>query len=196
MLTPLATDYFSEPAAQVLALKWISREARARILIDDHMRLLWANSGAQTLLEDGFVLALHAGRLKADSAATYDKLVDFIQNCGSTVSILLLPSKKGGHLILRSQLLGREGERHFFGVQLSRTSQYQPEYVDLSAAFGLTQAEHRMIMQLMRGQTADEIAALEGIAIGTVRTHIRHIYEKLNVTSREALFRVVGPYQL
>ncbi len=53
----------------------------------------------------------------------------------------------------------------------------------------LTPREMAVLNHVARGFSHAEIAGLEGVAISTVATHIRHIYEKLAVHSRsEAVF--------
>ena len=59
----------------------------------------------------------------------------------------------------------------------------------------LSKREHVVLMLLVRGLQYKEIAHQLGISIGTVRTHIVRIYEKLHVNSRaEAMLKVTdGP---
>jgi DNA-binding NarL/FixJ family response regulator len=57
----------------------------------------------------------------------------------------------------------------------------------------LTQKEKEILKALSRGLRLKEIAAEMHIGMETVRTHTRHIYEKLQVQSRtEALNKVFG----
>ena len=57
----------------------------------------------------------------------------------------------------------------------------------------LTQREKEILKLLARGLRYKEIAAELTISIDTVRTHTRHIYEKLQVQSRiEAINKVLG----
>lgn len=54
----------------------------------------------------------------------------------------------------------------------------------------LTQREHEILEQVSRGFSNKEIADRLGISFDTVRTHLRHIYEKLHVRCRaEAVAR-------
>lgn len=57
----------------------------------------------------------------------------------------------------------------------------------------LTPAEARVLDQLAQGYMYKEIAANNGITLDTVRTHIRSIYQKLQVHTRaEALLKYLG----
>ena len=48
----------------------------------------------------------------------------------------------------------------------------------------LTEREREVLEQLGRGLRYKEIADRSGMSIHTVRTHIRNLYEKLQVSSR------------
>jgi DNA-binding NarL/FixJ family response regulator len=50
----------------------------------------------------------------------------------------------------------------------------------------LTDRENQVLHELMRGKSADEIAAATYVSIATVRTHIRSILQKLGVSSQLA----------
>jgi DNA-binding NarL/FixJ family response regulator len=57
----------------------------------------------------------------------------------------------------------------------------------------LTQKEKEILKELAKGLRYKEIADLLEISMDTVRTHVRHIYEKLQVQSRmEAINKVYG----
>jgi DNA-binding NarL/FixJ family response regulator len=57
----------------------------------------------------------------------------------------------------------------------------------------LTPREDDILRLLAKGHRSKEVADELGIGIGTVNTHVRHIYEKLHVRSRaEAVARYVG----
>ena len=57
----------------------------------------------------------------------------------------------------------------------------------------LTEREKEILDQLATGLMYKEIAAKAGISIETVRKHVRHIYEKLQVNSRMEAIRKVYP---
>ena len=57
----------------------------------------------------------------------------------------------------------------------------------------LTSREETVLRQLVQGFRYKEIAAELGVGVETVRTHVRHIFEKLHVTSRtEATVKYLG----
>jgi DNA-binding NarL/FixJ family response regulator len=48
----------------------------------------------------------------------------------------------------------------------------------------LSQREEEILQQLSKGYSTKEIADRSSISVNTVRSHLRHIYEKLHVRSR------------
>jgi DNA-binding CsgD family transcriptional regulator len=51
---------------------------------------------------------------------------------------------------------------------------------------GLTPRECEVLRQVAKGQSNGEIASILWVEPSTVRKHLEHIYEKLNVSSRTA----------
>jgi len=74
-------------------------------------------------------------------------------------------------------------------------SDFQSTYADLDRVFQLTKAQLGTL-DLLGGHDADTVARLRNISVETVRTHIRVIYSKIGVSSREALFHTLQPYRL
>ena len=57
----------------------------------------------------------------------------------------------------------------------------------------LTQREHEILQLLAKGYQYKEIAETAGVKLETVRSHIKHIYDKLHVRSRtEATLKFLG----
>lgn len=62
-----------------------------------------------------------------------------------------------------------------------------------AVAVQLTAREEEILRLLAKGHRSKEIADQLAIGVGTVNTHVRHIYEKLHVRSRaEAVARFIG----
>lgn len=66
----------------------------------------------------------------------------------------------------------------------------------LSGQDMLTPREREILELLVNAKRAKQIAAVTGIATETVRTHIRNIYNKLDVSSRAELILRVSPQHL
>jgi len=70
-------------------------------------------------------------------------------------------------------------------------SMHEPERATLD--YGLTKREKDMLHSLSKGNSFKMIAAETAISIETVRTHIKNIYEKLQVHSQtEAVSKAIN----
>jgi DNA-binding CsgD family transcriptional regulator len=179
-----------------LSFAWLERDATASAIGDGSLILLWANRSMISLIHDYRDVLILNGSIAINPADNQVKLVNFVQECGTNSSTLLLPDRATGHFIVQGRLVSRNEGRHFVGLQIRSTADFKPHHADLSIAFGLTKMEHWVLLKMLDGRMADQISSTEGTSIGTVRTHIRHIYEKMHVTSREGLFSAVSPYRL
>jgi DNA-binding CsgD family transcriptional regulator len=73
--------------------------------------------------------------------------------------------------------------------EMDRADRYL--WADIGLALRLTPSETRVHHSLLNGQTAGRLA----VSVQTARTHVRRIYAKLGVNSREQLFAAVLPYR-
>ncbi len=69
----------------------------------------------------------------------------------------------------------------------------QPPVKGTEGDLQLSPREEEILRLLAKGHRSKEIAEILGIGVGTVNTHVRHIYEKLHVRSRaEAVATFLG----
>jgi DNA-binding NarL/FixJ family response regulator len=98
--------------------------------------------------------------------------------------------------VTAEEILEAVGEVHRGGAPMSShiarrvVSAFRQRAPAGAGAVDLTPREEAILRSLARGNRSKEIAEQLAISIGTVNTHIRHIYEKLHVRSRaEAVAR-------
>lgn len=63
----------------------------------------------------------------------------------------------------------------------------EDRYMALKSRYALTDREADIARLLMEGESDDEVASVLNISVGTVRTHVKHIYAKTGVHSRRKL---------
>jgi DNA-binding CsgD family transcriptional regulator len=85
----------------------------------------------------------------------------------------------------RPQSRSRELQRDVFERFL------QQRCDSLSAEHGLSNREQEVFLYLARGYSHVFIAKELYVSENTIRTHVKHIYTKLNLTSREELIRLI-----
>lgn len=174
--------------------------AVAAVVVDRQGRILRTNGAADDLLSAGAVATSRERRLRfkdprADAAvhravASPPDIPAFAaaeDARGSRVLVTVIPPGEatGGHSIV---LIGRPQEG------LGNVSQV------LIDVYGLTPAEYRVLSVLVEGLTPNEVADRLGLAIATVRTHIRRVLEKTG-TARQAdlmaeIARVLPPIRM
>ena len=62
---------------------------------------------------------------------------------------------------------------------------------DISKEKGLSAREQEVLLLLAQHKTISDIENELIVANGTVKAHIRHIYQKLDIHSREELFEIL-----
>lgn len=182
-----------------LALTWAELDRHPRVIVDDNLRLLWVNSQADVLLDQRRDLQRLDGHFAPVNLGLRQQLETFIRGCTSMVGSWNLARADGdGHMVVRAQKLDDlPGRGCAYGISFYGTgSDFSASYADLDKVFALTPKEYRVLLDMINGLPADEVAQLREVSVETVRSHIRRIYEKVGVASREGLFFKLRPYRL
>ena len=159
---------------------------------------------AEALLRDGR-LKLRDGRLAAredgDTRALTAMIHDaaFARTSIKPPPLTLVLRDEAGHDPLLVDVTPVPGGRSPFGlgvaalvvVRSPRLSEVR-DAARASALFSLTPAEAHVVAALMAGRTPPLIARDLGVSVGTVRTHVRHLFEKVGVRSLIELVAAVS----
>jgi len=177
---------------------WGAMDGQARLGLTAERVLLWADKRARALIKAGDGLRLRGMRLEPsdhNALGRFSKLLAVEE--GEIQSLCLSRGRRGGHLVVRASRLVDSSGLQLIGLSFRSTGpEFEPIWADLSEVFGLTASEHRVVRELLGGNSAERIAAGSGVSIDTVRTHIRRAYEKMEVSCREGLWRRAAPYRL
>ena len=181
-----------------LALAWLDQYRRPRLLLDEGLAIVWLNGAAERELGRRRDIEKRGDLLATTDPARQADLAGLLDRCEAGLATLCLKAENGdGHILFRARRLARAAGGRRVGMSFHRSgSEYTPRYVDLDIAFNLTKGETRVLYQLVEGLPADEVARKLGVSTETTRSHIRAIYAKLQVSSREGLFRRISAYQL
>lgn len=181
---------------QTLIFKWASHEVVPKLLVGNHNLVVWANVVAQSDLSRGRGLGISDGVLVATDPDQQLALAEFLDGCGEGMNTFCL-HVEDGHVLIRAYGLGHSCATQIVGISYNHSGLACPaHYPGIELAFALTPAEHRVLLQMANGSTADEIARRSGISVETVRSQIRGLYAKLAVNSREALFSRIQSFRL
>jgi DNA-binding CsgD family transcriptional regulator len=173
---------------------WLDLSRRARLILADDLSLQWCNAAGRALLERRDPLLLSGGVVRPRSPAESRRLHDFVSAAGPEISVLCLADHdREEHLLVEAlRLPGRlVGLTAVFAC-----CEVERRWADLREAFGLTASERDIAQALSSGFTAEAVAQRLRTSVKTVRTHIRHVYSKLGVSSREELFHKLTPYMI
>lgn len=184
--------------AAELALALLDQYRRPRLLLGEGLTILWLNRTAERELARRRDIENRGGLLATTDPARQAALSALLDRCEAGLASLCLDAENGdGHVLFRARRLIRKAGALRFGMSFHRSgSEYNPCYVDLDVAFNLTKSETRVLHQLARGLPAEEVAHVLGVSTETARSHIRAIYAKLRVSSREGMFHRISAYQL
>jgi DNA-binding CsgD family transcriptional regulator len=168
----------------------------AAFVCDPQGRVLARTSLTEPLVQGGSHFRLRHGRLAACNDPDGRALAAEIFTAGLKVGA----SRPAGPIVLRDALGGDPllvevaslpASRHPFGVERAVLVMVGPRHVVDNGAsaiaralYGLTAAEAEIAGDLVAGHRPQTIADRRGTALTTVRTHIRRILEKAEVSSQ------------
>lgn len=178
--------------------KWIDSDHLPRAILTDRCRVLWANAAARDAFASGNSLSLHEGTLVCAEPAGTAALARFVADCDHHVrGFFLADDGEQAFLVLRGRVIEDDNGRRTIGLVFYEDSaDFLCRYMDVEVAFRLTATEHQVVSHLLGGDTAEDITRKLNVSMATTRSHIRNIYRKLNVASREALFKRLQPFRL
>lgn len=180
-----------------LALSWIEHDLMPRVMVADDLAILWSNIAGRSLLAQKRDLEERNGILATVDRSKQAVLARFVTRSEVAISSLALKRSDGdGHMLFRAQRIDWRGGGMFGVAFYGSGSEFQTRYADLDKVFGLTGAEHRVLLDMLEGFEADRLSEIHSVSIETTRTHIRNIYAKLQVRSREGLFHRLRPYRI
>ena len=179
------------------ALLWLDRQPLPHVMLSKDLTILWVNAKAHTALTDKRDVQSCSSTFTAVHPSHQQDLHDFLINSTSSLTSWSMPRSDGdGRVIFRALRLEETPSSIIAVTFFGSGSDFQPAYAELERTFKLTRAQHGVLMDLLGGHDVDAIAQSRQVSVETVRTHIRVIYSKIGVNSREALFHILQPFRL
>ena len=186
---------FTGADAGALALRWLESVTSGLLLVDGELNVHWSNSIARGWIASQQPLSLVGTRLHL--GRSQEQLRKLLNRADLDFDGICVPLEgRGSHLVVSARRITAADEAPFYGLIARRTDDLNTRLLGVDEAFRLTGAEARVLKLLIRGKTAQGIAGHLDISVDTVRTHIRNLYTKLGVSSREALFMRLRPFMI
>lgn len=183
--------------AAALALEAFASHGHAVVLLGPFEPvILWQNGASKDLFLD-HAISRSAGRISLPSRALQPQFDEFLDGVGQEPETWILTAEVPEQtLIFRCRRVHRNGAG--IGRMLTIHSPARPATVlpDIRGLFGLTPAEMKVVHCLVDGLRADDLAARLNITLETARTHIRRVYNKMDVSSREQLLALTNRYRV
>jgi DNA-binding CsgD family transcriptional regulator len=184
--------------------------AAGMFLVDKAGQIMHANVSGQAMLDEGIVLRSARGRLTATKVDADRMLKDIFAGCcnGDTavgtkgVAMPLKPACSGQHvahvLPLTAGRRRRAGNTYaavaaVFVHKAERESPSPPEA--LAKAYDLTAMELGVLAGIVHIGGGPAVARILRIAETTVRTHLKHIFQKTKTNRQADLVRLVATFE-
>lgn len=178
-----------------IAVTWLEQSVTPLVLLTENQRLIWASASAQELMGRHALRVDALGYIKSDVRETNLKIqsvrrqvYEALQQRGSWKNgsvLLTFPEVADCRVQLQEMTAG---DTVLIGCSIMRSGQTVQDLTANLAQYGLTKTERKVVSMLAQGSTAAEISRANGGSLLTVRTHIKRIYAKMNVNSREKMF--------
>jgi DNA-binding CsgD family transcriptional regulator len=178
-------------------------------LVDAHARLVHANTAGQAILDARDILLEIRGHLVACDPAVNQTLQHFFTLAGQGNAI---PGTSGAAV----PMIGRDGQRHVAhalpltsgphrnaggaysavaALFVRKTALTIPPRAEVIAkAFKLTPTELRVLLAIVELGSVPEVAVALGVAGTTVKTHVRHLFEKTGAARQADFVKLVAGY--
>ena len=182
----------------------LERMSIAALVVTDDATILYANAKAEEMLRAETAICMTNGKLAVRTRATSERLGLLIAEAAAIASNELKPAT-GALTIPREGRLPvtvlvaplRDQDRSWTGTaQHALLLIRDPEHsaantLALQSLLGLTPSEAAIVSALTRGRSLDGIAGELHISLNTVRTHLKHIFQKTGQRSQLDLVRFV-----
>jgi DNA-binding CsgD family transcriptional regulator len=178
-----------------VAVHWLEQAVTPLALLTENQRLIWANASAQELMSRYALRVDALGYVKSDARETNIKIqsvrrqvYEALQQRGSwkNGTVTLAFAEIADCRVRLQEMMA--GGTVLIGCSIMRGGQAAQDLTANLAQYGLTKTERKVVAMLAQGSTAAEISRANGGSLLTVRTHIKRIYAKMNVNSREKMF--------
>jgi DNA-binding CsgD family transcriptional regulator len=169
---------------------WLSSGRHARVVCDGQQKVLWQNDKFETLASRTGRVVITYDRLNFANKNDQALVTDFIASSDKDDFAFWVNDKEGHPVIsVQCQRISAIPGIQFFGFRLAlNDDNLSADHKGFEAYFNLTRQEAIICRLMIQGKTVPEIVQIYGKSQDTIRFHVRNIYRKMNISSREELF--------
>jgi len=185
------------PVGDPYLSSWIRGFDIPSVIVSLDLQLLWTNAAADDMLTAARDFARVNGALTCVDKDQMQEFRSFLADLEDEPRAWVYSRKEAAQHIVRAEMVRPAGLPPGAALMIYPATPADPFiWADFGKVFGLTRAEAGVVMRAVAGKRADVIAEDLSVTIETVRTHIRRVYLKLGIKSREELFAIVSPYRV
>ena len=177
------------PGPHTLISCWAENAGLALMLVAPNLAAVWCNRAARRLLgRHDAPFTLDRGRMVFEEPTEEAQFRGRLRAVSERLELITVGRRYDRTWLVAAQKLPVEG-----GLMLvlrpakDLSAAGALTIADFAGSFRLTQAESAVARRLLSAEAPEDIAKYLRIKVGTVRTHVRNIYIKLDVQSREGL---------
>lgn len=165
---------------------------RGIFLVDRRLRLRQANAAGQTLLKARKGLRLDKGRLAIQDPSSDARLRRMAAD-GRGGELRLSAQGSPGMIVYMHPCVAGFGEAGYMTIRVIDLAQERepPTPARLCNRLGLSRRQAEVIAELAAGRTEAEAAEKLKLAAPTLHTHIRRVYDRLDLRSRAELLALL-----
>ena len=185
-------------AINAYALAWLKAQPAPQVVVRPDLEVLWVNDAAMTLINDGSDLSIRGAHLLIRDDLRTNGLLAFLSSDDSTglAWVFKRQRSEGYFAIKRDRPLQVSHEVALSLTFIATSANDRYVWCDIKPIFGLTRSEAALVKRLVSGQPIQAAADDLRMSVDTARTHIRNVYGKLGISSREQLFAAVLPFRI
>lgn len=173
--------------------RWTFAAPQPLVLLQRNGRLIWCNAAAMRLLQGSSPLTLRNGVLTTRRSGANSEFKTWLESVTETPSLHVIKGEPRYSNIVAQAFTVESAGEGVVGCRM-RATDARTEVADLVEGLGLTPAQSSIVRRLILGSNIEEISFETDLSITTVRTHLRNIYARLGISSRDDLFQLCLPY--
>ncbi len=172
------------------------------VFVAADLNVLDFNAAADRIVRERKIVAIENGRLLLPNSDVGRRLRTAITICAEgqldelKTSTVVFEGRDGGPGLVAHVLPLSRSDSSSPGSAVAVVFLTDPEasvrmpIETLVEQYGLSPSELRVLMGLMQGQTPSDIADAHGIAMPTIRTHLRHLFHKTGTSGQMQLVKL------
>lgn len=190
------TDIGLALAMPQLLAEWLSAGCNPRVICDAQQSVLWHCPNLGPWLDQASSIKLERDHLTLNDKRAQTALTEFMLDPRKPDTAIGFEDEKlARRVILQCRRLEVPRFAAAFGLRiLADKGGLERNFLHFEQNFGMTRQESAICRMLLQGRTVQEIVDAGSKSPDTIRFHIRNIYQKIGVSSREALFARLRPF--